>query len=215
MSRPTINVMSLWPTRIATFELPQDECADHNAELIRLVINASKINTNPDPGPNFEIRVHDLHKYASPSVAWLCEAIANACRHFIGLPTLKIDVGLRAVLLRYGMHINTHTESHESDLMVAYWPGGSLQDMDSPINRFAHRQVAPTFVVEDPSRALTDLRLPGEIRHSIMIAPRPGLMVVGPAHVPHNLWPYLGDDPFIHIVAHIKVQWPEGYDERW
>lgn len=40
-------------------------------------------------------------------------------------------------------------------------------------------------------------------------------MVVGPAHLPHNLWPYLGKVPFPHIVAQVKVHWPAGYEERF
>jgi hypothetical protein len=103
---------------------------------------------------------------------------------------------------------------HESDLMIAYWPTGKQEDIGTPVNQMPDRNFAPTFVVEDPSRSLADLRLPWETRHSVMLAPRPGLMVIGPNHVPHNLWPYFGSKPFIHMVAQIKFEWPAGYEDR-
>ena len=215
MSRPTINDFTLWATQVAVIEYAQDECAAHNQELVQLVLDETGFYTKPDLGPDYEIRLPNLDKYANESVAWLVNSITYACRAYLDMPDARIDVGLRAVVLRNGMHINTHTESHESDLTVAYWPSGNVDDAGSQVSRQVDRTTAPAFIIEDPSRHLTDLRLPWETRHSVTIAPRPGMMVIGPNHLPHNMWPYLGDAPFIHIVAQIKVEWPEGYDERW
>jgi hypothetical protein len=215
MSRHAINGFSLWATEICVIEIPQEECQKHNEDLIDIVVKESGINENPDLGPNYEIKVHNLHKIDHPSVSWLLKTISHASRAYVSLIETDIEISLRAVILRNGMHINTHTEMHESDLMVAYWPTGNIEDIGTPVNQMADRNFAPTFVVEDPSRSLSDLRLPWETRHSVMLAPRPGMMVIGPNHVPHNLWPYFGSKPFIHIVAQIKIEWPAGYADRW
>jgi hypothetical protein len=215
MPNHAVTEFNLWPTKFCVIEIPQEECKKHNEDLVNIVIEKSGINEKPDLGPNFEIRIHNLHEIDHPSVNWLVKSISHASKAFVGLMQANIDIGLRAVILRNGMHINTHTESHESDLMVAYWPSGDLEMVGSPINQVGDRNHAPTFMIEDPSRSLTDLRLPWEVRHSVTLAPRPGMMIVGPNHVPHNLWPYFGSKPFVHIVAQIKIEWPVGYEDRW
>ena len=215
MSRHALTEFNLWPTNVCAIQIPLEECEKHNEDLINLIIDASAINKFPDLGPNHEIRVPNLHKLDHPSVSWLVETIRHAARAFVGMMDVNVEIGLRAVILRHGMHINTHTETHESDLMVAYWPSGDVTSIGLPVNKMTDRKYAPIFVIEDPSRSLSDLRLPWEIRHSVMIDPRPGMMVIGPNHVPHNMWPYLGSKPFIHIVSQIKIDWPEGYEDRW
>ena len=200
----------LWPTKLASLELLGTDVDVHNAQLQALVID----NADTDPNPDIEARVHDLHLIEDASVAWLVENIANACQQYIGA-TYGMQIALRGVAIKQGQCINSHTESHESDLMVTYWPGGDRAKCGESINQNSARDIAPTFLAEDPSRRLTDLRLPFESRHSFHIAPRPGLMLVGPAHLPHNLWPYLGTVPFIHIVAQVRVAWPPQYDRRF
>ena len=108
-------------------------------------------------------------------------------------------------------HINTHTEARESDLGIAYWPSGDPSQIGQPINQNADGFHAPVFTLEDPSRHLSELRLPMEMRHSVDVCPRPGLLAIYPAHLPHNVHPYRGENPFVHIVAQVRLPWPKDY----
>lgn len=195
----------LWPTKIEFFRHGD---VHHNKELIALALEASDYRM---PVFGEEIRAYDFHQINHPSVTWLNQAFREAAEQYVGLGKVG-ELTVRAVVMGRGSHINTHTEVRESDLMLVYWPGG---DIGKPINSRPDPTRAPAFVVEDPSRHLTDLRLPHEIRHSVMVCPQPGLLTVAPAHLPHNLHPYMGDTPFIHIVAQARIEWPEGYDLRW
>lgn len=200
--------MQLWPTRIGFYDLgPMGP--DQNAAVIRAALDKVHL----DAPMAHELRVHGFEKSDSTEVQLLVQCMAAAIKDHTGVPVSEL--GLRAVVLRHGKHICTHTETHESDLMVAYWPNGNNADRGLPPSIEPNRIDAPTFVVEDPSRHLTALRLPDEERHSICIKPRPGLLVVGPAHLPHNLHPYMGIEPFIHIVAQVRLAWPTDYEERW
>ena len=200
--------MILWPTNLASYDLD----ALGEQENLRLKQAAlERVNLNADVRQ--ELRVHDFERVDCDEVRTLCRLMEMAVKDYTGLDAQSLS--LRAVVLRHGKHICSHTESHESDLMVAYWPSGNLNDRGMPPSIEPDRADAPTFVVEDPSRHLTDLRLPGEIRHSVCIKPRPGMLVLGPAHLPHNLHPYMGQEPFIHIVAQVRVRWPDNYGERW
>jgi hypothetical protein len=204
----------VWPTQVSAYEIPQIECESHNKELIDTLYKMAGYE-DLKYQPNTEIRIKNIEQQNIPSTKWLVEKIKQLSQAYTGLPDAEVDVKLRGVLIQKNHHINTHTESHESDLMIVYWPGGSIEDVGSEASRNIDRSIAPTFVIEDPSRHLTDLRLPFEERHSILIAPRPGMFVVGPAHLPHNLWPYIGDAPFVHIVAQVRITFPDNYDERF
>lgn len=198
----------LWPTRIGFYDLePINEAT--NEQIRQAALRQVQLNAPMSQ----ELRVHDFEKVECPSVKLLTDCITAAIEDHTGLPVLRL--ALRAVVLRHGKHICTHTETHESDLMVAYWPSGCIADRGKLPSIEPERQHAPTFVVEDPSRHLTDLRLPDEGRHSVCIKPRPGLLLIGPAHLPHNLHPYMGQVPFIHIVAQVRLAWPSKYEERW
>lgn len=198
----------LWPTFVRVFDLAEMDDA-RNAQVRQAAIN--QVDLDVDIAQ--ELRIHNFESTPVEGVQLLTGLIGEAIQNYCGQPAQSI--GLRAVVLRHGKHICTHTESHESDLMVAYWPGGNPSDRGRPASIEPNRRDAPTFVLEDPSRHLTDLRLPGEDRHSICIKPRPGMLVIGPAHLPHNLHPYMGQEPFIHIVAQVRVRWPDNYGERW
>ena len=202
---------NLWPTRVMCCELTGLDVEEANRELIDLAVSSVDLNSDI----NTELRVHDFHKLDSPAVRWLVDKIRGQVQKYVGNLGEVDHIGLRAVVMRHGKHICTHTESHESDLMLAYWPGGSSADVGKPPSSPPNREHTPTFVLEDPSRHLTDLRLPHEGRHSVYILPRPGLMVVGPAHLPHNLHPYMGQEPFIHIVAQLRIRWQDNYENRW
>lgn len=196
--------MRLWPTDVAFYDTGAS--VEVRDDLTHVVIAGCDNND-----PTLEHRVHHLERLGSVGSDWLVDAVKRCVSDYLGQP-VDCEVSLRGVAIKHGQCINTHTETHESDLLVAFWPVG---ETGKPINAHSDREVAPTFIVEDPSRYLTDLRLPFEIRHSVSVCPRPGLMVVGPAHLPHNLWPYLGRVPFPHIVAQVKVRWPAGYEERF
>ncbi len=199
---------NIWPTRVLALEFTSPERRDYDEELIQTALSFADLSG----GVDMEARIHNFHANDTKSIDWLLGSIRRACQDYIGAP-LEMTIGLRAVAIKTGQHINTHTETHESDLMVVYWPQGD--DVSKDINSNADRSKAPTFLLEDPSRHLTDLRLPFERRHSVHIAPRAGLMLIAPAHMPHNLWPYQGETPFIHIVAQVRIEWPDEYENRW
>ena len=194
--------MNLWPTTVSMFKYRNVDF--HNENLKRLALETVKDHLED------EIRAYDLHKIDHPSIIWLKDEFKRCTEMYLGLGEVE-EMTIRAVIMRRGSHINTHTETRESDVMLVYWPGGD----EGPINSKPNNILAPAFVMEDPSRHLSELRLPREIRHSVMIRPQPGLLVVGPAHLPHNLHPYMGEEPFIHIVAQVRIKWPEGYELRW
>lgn len=197
--------MELWPQTVECFQLDGPEVVVHNDDLRRLAIE------NADRSADDEVRAYDLHKIPHRSVAWLRRQFIDCANAYLRGAGTVSDVTIRAVVMGKGSHINTHTEARESDLLLAYWPGGDV----GPLNSKPDNTKAPAFILEDGTRHLTDLRLPFEQRHSVMLRPQPGLLVVGPAHLPHNLHPYMGDTPFIHIVAQCRAAWPAGYEKRW
>lgn len=195
-------MFGMWTTYVALHELNGEETDVHNEALYKLVVEKSK---SIDPSLD-ELRVHGLEQTDSPAVEWLIQNIQIACGSYVGISnTNDISVKLRGVVLHKGSHINTHNERSESDLAVAYWCGGRNSQRGENPNQKGDKVNEPTFVLEDPSRLISDYRLPNEDRHSVSIQPRPGLLVVFPAHLPHNVHPYLGDKPFVHIVAQIRL----------
>lgn len=197
---------NLWPTKVELFRLPFNEL--HNPNLRERVLSVEH------PGDHrHEMKVYDLEAAGGDSIAWLLSHIEKCVCSYIGHP-ITMSVTARAVVLRTGSHISTHTEMAESDVGVAYWPNG-FDGEDEALNAPGDGYSAPTFVLEDPSRGISDLRLPFETRHSVYIRPRPGILAVFPAHMPHNMHPYLGDVPFVHIVAQVRVNWSKEYLRRY
>lgn len=198
--------LQLWPTKVELFQLEGHNL--HDAALRRIAL------AQEDPGTHLqEMKVYDLEEHSSPSVLWLLGNIKDSVNSYLQQHR-KYAITARAVVLRHGSHISTHTEMSESDVGVAYWPNGHVgQDMQ--ISAPGDGYSAPTFVLEDPSRGISDLRLPFESRHSVYIRPRPGLLAVFPAHMPHNMHPYLGDQPFVHIVAQVRTDWGKEYLRRY
>jgi hypothetical protein len=185
----------------------------HNPELIRLVMaGCSKQKSRVIR----ELRLYELEEVEHEAVRWLLTQVRQAAAHYVGFnsagfnSTDGIQVTLRGVQINHGQHISTHTEARESDLAVAYWPSGNPAKVGTAVSENGD-EWAPTFVLEDPSRHLSDLRLPFEMRHSVNICPRPGLMTIYPAHLPHNFHPHQGFEPFIHIVAQVRFAWPKDY----
>jgi hypothetical protein len=203
--------MILWPTVVSFWEIPSDEARVHNEVLEELVVReASTVHDT-----NQELRLHDMQEHESPSVQWLVDKVQVACREYCGLPRgWPVDVELRGVVLTRGLHINTHTEASESDLAVSYWPSGDYNKIGTPINENGNSITEPTFVLEDPSRHISDFRLPFDERHSVCVCPRPGLLTVFPAHLPHNVHPYMGDTPFVQIVAQVRLNLGKEYTRR-
>ncbi|WP_449413227.1 hypothetical protein [Pandoraea soli] len=183
-----------------------DDAHKHNANLEKLVVDGCVAQRGRAVN---ELRRHDLHDADHPSVAWLLSRMNEYAKAYTRYPVSSI--GLRGIVLRRGNHISTHTESRESNLGMAYWPSGNPIVIGTPINENGDSIHEPTFVIEDPSRAFSDLRLPFEDRHSVNIRPRPGLLAVFPAHVPHNMHPYMGTKAFVHIVAQVRIDWPKEY----
>ena len=200
----SVNQVHLWPTSIMTIEL--EDAQIHNEALEKLVLDGCAAQRGLVAN---ELRLHDLQAADGPSVQWLLGRMTQYAMAFTGYPV--VSVGLRGVVLQRGSHISTHTEARESDLGIAYWPSGNPTLMGARINQNGDGIHEPTFVFEDPSRALSDLRLPFEDRHSVNVCPRPGLMAIFPAHVPHNMHPYMGEKPFVHIVAQVRIEWPRSY----
>jgi len=199
--------ISLWPTKIEAFFL--GDPIEHCRRLSDLVLSLEPtVNV-----PVGEMKVYDLESESHESVRWLLTNIEDAVEQYLGEPH-QLTVKLRAVVLRAGGHISTHTESAESDIGVAFWPSGVEDDM-SELNSNGDAINQPTFVLEDPSRSISDLRLPFEDRHSVCLRPRPGLLALFPAHMPHNMHPYMGEKPFVHIVAQVRVDWSEDYLRRY
>ena len=208
MTEAKVTTLHLWPTPVMLLELDAALAAIHNPMLIAQVFRGCA----QQRGSTHELRFHDLHHNDSEAVRWLSEEVRRAASWFCGYTsTAGIHVGLRGVQINRGGHINTHTEARESDLGVAYWPSGDPARIGTVLNQNADGVRAPTFVLEDPSRHLSDLRLPQETRHSVNFCPRPGLLAIYPAHLPHNVHPYWGDEPFIQIVAQVRMPWPATY----
>lgn len=208
MMKQLITTNSLWATPVMFIENSGDEVEKYNKELESIVVGGCKTQG----GALRELRLHDLHENDSPAVAWLIEQVKQASALFCNFPNTEgIQVELRGVVLYKGYHINTHTEARESDIGIAYWTGGSSDEFGSEINKNGDGISAPTFALEDPSRHISDLRLPMEHRHSVDVCPRAGLMAVFPAHIPHNVHPYMGDKPFVHIVAQVRMPWDKQY----
>jgi hypothetical protein len=205
-----IEKRNLWPTKVLLLEL--DVPAGYNEALIAEVLaGCARVK-----GQGNELRLHDLHEVDHEAITWLMQEIRHACAFYCDMDTADgINVGLRGVQINRGSHISTHTEARESDLGVAYWPSGSIGKIGSEFSDNGDGINEPTFIVEDPSRSFSDLRLPFEDRHSICIRPRPGMLAVFPAHLPHNMHPYMGDIPFIHIVAQIQMPWTKEYHRRF
>jgi len=187
-----------------------EEVARHNKSLEELVIAGCKVQDDPAG----EFRLTSLEQSDSPAVTWLVDQVAKMSAEFCGFPsTHGIEVTLRGIALRKFNHISTHDETAESDLGVAYWPSGSTDQIGSKINQRANGVDSPIFKLEDPSRLISGLRLPMESQHSVDACPRPGLMAVYPAHLPHNMHPYRGDKTFVHIVAQVRMPWPKNYSK--
>lgn len=200
----TRRIMNLWPSRIFLEEFDAIEASEHNKELEFLVVQNATGDRTFDPYG--EMRLHNMHNYNLPSVKWLIEKIQNACREYVELDAYhQIQIELRGVLFDYGSHINTHNEMAESDIGVAYWPSGNPDKIGSKFNANGDRVNEPTFVFEDPSRLISDPRLPFEHRHSVSICPRPGLLAIFPSHLRHNVHPYLSEKPFVQIVAQVRL----------
>lgn len=199
----------LWPTKIFAREIPQDDCAVHNHHLEKLVVDACE-GGNSEKG---ERRIFDLDKSIQhPSLAWLSQKIDGAVRDYIKpFPVGDLEIGLRGVVLDKGSFISSHSERGESDVGVAYWPSGGKHFINTDIFQNGDKITSPTFKIEDPSRHFADLRYPWESIHSISICPRPGLLVIFPSHLLHNFHPYMGEAPFVHIVAQVTIPWPEEY----
>jgi hypothetical protein len=203
-----VSMLHLWPTKVMIVELTPEECHDHNIALHDLVTSQT-----PAPyGLYSESKLFGMEKINHSSINWLINHIKVAASAYIG-GNYSMNLTMRGVAIHTGRWIVSHTETHESDLMIAYWPGGDASKIGTNPNETADRMIAPTMVLEDPSRRYSDLRLPFEVVHSFHISPRPGLLIIGPAHLPHNLWPYAGNDPFVHIVAQVKIDWPEKIGE--
>lgn len=208
MSNPRISKCQLWPTPVMFAEFVGSDVDRHNFELESLVL----AGCDAQLGCLHELRLYKLEECTSESVSWLVSKVKEMSAQYCAFTSIDgIEVALRGVVLRAFDHINTHTEARESDLGVAYWPSGCPQTIGQPINQNADGVTAPVFTMEDPSRNLSDLRLPMEMRHSIDVCPRPGLMALYPAHLPHNVHPYRGDKPFVQIVAQVRMPWPQDY----
>ena len=188
--------VNLWPTKILLCEHYDSE---HNAEIEKVLLD------RPIPS-NFmeELRIFNVEKIENDSIQWMLDRVRdNVSDYMLGLQ--DFDITARAVILRKGCHLRTHTERDESDLAVAYWPSGDM-DNRKPINNLGDGIQSPTFVIEDPSRGLNDARLPFENYYSFPVTPRAGLMVVFPSHVPHSMYPWMGEKPFVHIVFQIRFK---------
>ncbi len=198
--------LPLWPTKVELFSLDGHQVFDPLLRELALKQEAPDTHIQ-------EMKVYDLEESGSPAVEWLIRNIHAAVESYL-MRRVEMSVTARAVVLRHGSHISTHTEMSESDLGVAYWPNGYCGP-DSEINAAGDGYSAPTFILEDPSRGISDLRLPFESRHSVYVRPRPGLLAIFPAHMPHNMHPYLGPEPFVHIVAQVRVKWGKEYLRRY
>ena len=208
MFSPRISKSLLWPTPVMFAEFMGPDVDFHNRELESAVL----AGCDAQQGAVHELRLYELEECKSESISWLVSKVREMSAHYCGfISTSGVEVTLRGVVLRSFDHINTHTEARESDLGVAYWPSGNEKTIGQPINQNADGFTAPIFTMEDPSRHLSELRLPMEMRHSVDVCPRPGLMALYPAHLPHNVHPYRGDKPFVQIVAQVRMPWPQDY----
>lgn len=205
---PKATVWNLWPTRVMALHF--DDAA-FDERLVRLVLDRHR---SAPPETDDELRVYEFFGIDDPDVKILGNRVREAVQAYLGPESTEWYTGLdldgRAVIVPDRAFIQTHVERREADLTVAYFPTGDA------VNKPLSWPGNPRFVVEDPSRALTDLRLPFEERHSVHLAPRPGLMLVFPSHVPHHQQPYRGETPHIQIVCNVKIRFkPEYFRAKW
>lgn len=209
---PKISMWEMWPTRLMAFEFDDKE---FDKRLTYLVIKTYKERSGNETIPlNEELRVYDFFSIDHPDVETLRVRVLKAVETYLGEPGKKWCDGFeltgRAVIITNQSFILTHVERRESDLTIPYFPTGD--GTDQPVHSLAN----PQFYAQDPSRYLTDLRLPHEQNHSFGIAPRPGLMMIFPSHIPHGQHPYTGEFPHIQIVCNVKIKFKEGYFvQRW
>lgn len=204
----TYTERNLWPTKLGVFEFAQDDPI--NEELKQLVY----AEINPCEGgklSHFERRLHGLFERSEPCVVELKRRILECARIYLGEASKPyysdIELDGRAVLIEDRAFFNTHVDIAEADIVCTYFPTG--EPTSDEVNALGN----PQWVLEDPSRYLSEPRLPFEDRHSHYIAPRPGLLMLFPGHIPHNQHPYdgRGRDPHIQIVGNLRLNYIKGY----
>ena len=193
--------MQLWPTDVHIHVWDDPE---FDARLTKLILANS-----PEFSEGEEMRVYDILHLDAPEISVVRERAMWAVQGFLGPEAdgtyEDIELTGRAVVIHDRGFIQTHNEAREADLTVAYWPTGDVRGV--PWSYGGN----PRFVVEDPSRSLNDLRLPKEMRHSIHITPRPGTLLVMPAHIRHHQQPYRGVSPHLQIVCNVRVRFTDEY----
>lgn len=201
-----MDIINLWPTRIGVHQFDTSDGLDHR--LRKLIL--SKMDLTEAPVDQGERRLYGLFDMEEDCIQQLASRIFEAVQTYLGPQACEmideIELSGRALVIQDRAFINTHVDRDEADIVCTYFPTTDV-NVDLPVNSKGN----PTFVIEDPSRHLQEKRLPFEHRQSFFVAPRPGLLLVMPGHVPHNQHPYNapGGEPHIQIVANIKLTYSD------
>lgn len=197
----------LWPTHVAFYETEDDFAKT----LYNEIINEYSPKTDNTTMDAKERRVRDILD-TSKTGNKIRDQIYACAKNFLGrdweslLDTTYCEN--RALIIEKGAFINTHADNREGDITCVYFLTGN--ENDEPINSVGN----PRFVLEDPSRYADQARLPFESRPAYSVNPRPGMIVVFPSWIPHNMHPYTGDSVHMQIVANLRINMPVELQER-
>lgn len=194
---PMLNTQVLWPTKVAIIHSACETSQMHKQAVLSAGLEDGLLNAE-------ERRVHDILN----SFPACRQNIVDHIARYIGdsFDAMEPELSSRAIVFQDRAFINTHVDSREGDVTAVLFLTGNggkegiEGDDGQPVNSVGN----PRFVLEDPSRYFDQARLPFESRHGYSINPKPGLMVIFPSHIPHNMHPYMGNSPHTQIVINIK-----------
>ena len=196
-------IAELWPTRVGFYQLEGEEAAARIAALY------DRAWRPPREGRTAaERRIRGIMAEAPELLATVRDCVAD----YLGPGADYLDpvsCENRALLIEDRAFINTHADSREGDVTAVLFLTGD--GAGRPINSVGN----PRFCLEDPSRYADQPRLPFESRSAFSVNPRPGLLVIFPAWIPHNQHPFRGEVTHIQIVMNFRVSIPEHLQEEW
>ncbi len=161
-----------------------------------------------------ERRLYEVFARDEPCWQVIRSRIANALQFYLhGCEWAFTGYELtgRSVLIRDRSRFDTHVDSAEADIVCTYFPTGH------PVGLEVNGKGDPQWTLQDPSRHFCELRLPFEQSHRFEIAPRPGLLMLFPGHIPHSQHPYHDKfgHPHIQVVGNIKLDFIKDYKSHY
>jgi hypothetical protein len=211
---PQTLIKELWPTRVIAQEYNTPEYDLALRDFILKLYEDNKIK-NPSVNSEQEKRIYDFLKLENPLIQELEKRFLFGVKTYLGLQaerwSPKIVLNARALITKPGTYILTHVERHEGQISMNYFLYGRT-NYGKPLNSLVPR----AFWTEDPSRYLNDFRFPHEMDQAIPFAPRPGLLIVMPGHLPHRQDINNDTNLKVQIVCTATLEFNRDYYEwRW